>query len=316
MANRDRTVEHYARALSFRPDHPDNIVIEYRIGVLLTQRHDPGKPMVWRRAEGLEYFDRVLNNHQHEDFYTVEPAPRVRSPQVLTPSAGIKAGSILLNHHRDPEAAQDRYYQAMEALNSTYQRRRADWLARAPEEPDVNSPDWNPREQRVWESVEAKWDKRRADAERGDVFEEDSYEMSLTKVVVDAYAHSYEHSAGSGMAGLGRILEDFPDTPMARLAGKKLSELQNMFDQQLAKSVASSVDAIVLDAGDAGVLHAGQEVSLVVTRPPQESEKGTEDSEPPIANASDADSHISWLPILAGSIVFLLALTIWRSKKK
>jgi hypothetical protein len=50
MANRDRTVEHYARALSFRPDHPGNIVIEYRIGVLLTQRHDPGKPMVWRRA--------------------------------------------------------------------------------------------------------------------------------------------------------------------------------------------------------------------------------------------------------------------------
>ena len=262
MQNRDLVVEHYARALSYRPEHPENIVIEYRIGVLLSQRQDPGKPMVWRREEALEYFERVMSNYKHEDYYSVEPMDTLWSPQIMVPRAAVLAGSIELRYARDTEKAQDYYYQAIDALAYTYERRREDWL-KGPEPPERGI-DWGPREELNWRRTLEMWAERKEAAERGDIFGENSHEMAVAKASVEGYTSAYAGAhGGNWQAALEQVSLDFPDTPMARIAQAMLEAtlakhqrrvdkalVQSIGDKLAAKAGAASANATVANAAE------------------------------------------------------------------
>ncbi len=260
MQNRDLVVEHYARALSYRPEHPDNIVIEYRIGVLLSQRQDPGKAMVWRREEALEYFERVMSNYKHEDYYSVEPMDTLWSPQIMVPRAAILAGSIELHYAKDTGKAQDYYYQAIDALAYTYERRREDWL-KDPEPPERGI-GWGPREESSWRRALEMWAERKEAAERGDIFGENSHEMAVAKASVEGYASAYAGAhGGNWQAALEQVLSDFPDTPMARIAQSMLeatfAKHQHRVDNALLQSIddelAANTDAVSANATVADV---------------------------------------------------------------
>ena len=59
--NRDRAVEFYMQAMTYRPVHPDNVQIEFRIAQLLScafQREKGEKP---KYVEALEYYDRAAD---------------------------------------------------------------------------------------------------------------------------------------------------------------------------------------------------------------------------------------------------------------
>ena len=112
--DRDSRVKHMRKALSYRPNHPDNIVIEYRIGIELSQRWDPKYPQQKPlRNKALTVFERIMSKYNHMDYYSQHPVDRSYSPQLLVPEAAILAACLQRGVKRDSTKAREHLVFAM-----------------------------------------------------------------------------------------------------------------------------------------------------------------------------------------------------------
>ncbi|HUT35084.1 MAG TPA: hypothetical protein VNE39_16455 [Planctomycetota bacterium] len=225
---RDSAVAHLRQALAARPNHPDNIVLEFRIGISLSQHVDPGEfrapDFLARRekriAEALQVFEGILRKYKHMDYHerdSVILLGKYYRCATLVAEAAMQAAGCSPDH----EQIRKHEWTALECLNQTWERRKKDWLA-APPPPEVkeDSPFGGTLARAKWESRYRHWQQRKERAAKGDCL--DPIELELAKAAIRKYAYTVEKQGQAEvMRAMARIVEAFPGTPMAELAQER-----------------------------------------------------------------------------------------------
>ncbi|NQT92270.1 MAG: hypothetical protein HQ559_05880 [Lentisphaerae bacterium] len=254
--DRDTRLVHLRKALTIRPDNPDNLAIEFRIAVELSQRYGPKYPdQTPRRDEALVIYERLLKKYNHMDYYSPEPVDRSYAPQLMVPAAAVHLACLYRGLHDDSAKARDCLIFAMDCLKQTHEKRIEDWSnAPAPPKPDPNSRYGglsSPMEK--WEARLAYWKKRRQDAVEGNVL--GSLEMSLIRAEVRQFGYTFGPQKPYEVPVImGQIIKMFPDTPMARVAQEHISRANAMAEKELSKELQQrlenlpSLDSPELDA--------------------------------------------------------------------
>ena len=153
--DRDSRVEHMRNALKYRPKHPRNIVIEYLIGIELSQRIDPEHKQGPRHAEALPFFEGIIKKYKHMNYYRPDPTSSTNNPQLMVPHAAILAACLQRGVNRDSKTARNYTHFAMECFNQTYEKRIEDWKNKLP--PVLSGFNKGPLEQSKWKSRMEFW---------------------------------------------------------------------------------------------------------------------------------------------------------------
>ncbi|MCK4626157.1 MAG: hypothetical protein KAV00_12645, partial [Phycisphaerae bacterium] len=209
---------HLRKALLHRPNHPDNIAIEFKLaGHLENSVHAHNRERreaMW--AEARAVYERIAKNYNHMRYYTKYGPDAPRSPEVLVPFAAVMLG----NRHPDSIKGRQLHYRAMVCLKQTHDRRKKDWLNEpAPPPFDPESPfDGGEMGKAKWKSRMHAWRKRQEAAADGNVLT--AIEMYLVRAAAKGYVQ--RHEAQEAVTAMRKIISDFPGTPMARFASEQL----------------------------------------------------------------------------------------------
>ena len=232
--DRDTRLVHLREALTIRPDHRDNLDIEFRIAVELSQRYDPKYPdQTPRRDEAIVVYEGLLTKYNHMDYYSSEPVDRSYDPQTMVPQAAVHLAWLYQGPHGDSAKARDCLIRAMDCLKQTYEKRIEDWSsAPPPPKPDPNSPFVGLLGMGKWEWRMAQWNERRQDAADGNVL--GPLEMPVVKAAVRQYAYTYGRQKPYEVpAIMGEIVKLFPGTPMAKVAQEHTRRAMAMAEKDL-----------------------------------------------------------------------------------
>jgi hypothetical protein len=211
-------VKHLQRAIELRPDHPENIALEYRIGIALAQHGDPTDGSDPNPPDAIPWFEGILAKYNHMDYYEPRASTGSWDAQFLVPRAAVQLASILLG---DPAAAHRRreiLLKAMEDIQSTYDQRIEDWLSEPrPEPPHPALGGLDPMGK--WHNRQEEWLQRRQAAERGDVLHE--VEMRTVKAAVRQYGYTYgRQQPWEVRRAMQDIIDRFPNTPMGGVTSR------------------------------------------------------------------------------------------------
>ena len=215
----EKEIEILRKELAHRTNKPDNITVEYQLATLIRHRIDPKTHQYIVTDETRQIYERIVSKYNHMDYYSTDLPNHPRSEQIIIPECAVIAAS----YHKDEEKARWYYLKALECLNQTYLRRKKDWqTAQAPEKPSEDSPFGGPRETAKWESRMFRWQKRKQDAEQGNVLHK--FELEIMKRAVKSYLLSYLSAYGDKNHPSSnqdkirnarmKIMKDFPDTPI------------------------------------------------------------------------------------------------------
>lgn len=261
--DRNSRVSHLRKSLTYRPDHADNIDIEFQIAIELTQRFDPEydqeKP---DPIEGLPILKKISKQYEHMDYYRSGPPDSPHSPQLIVPRAAILEACIQRSHFKDDATARKRLYFAMECLEQTHQKRIDDW--RSEPKPAVDPKEENRivvlNKDGLWEEIKSEvgksqarlnaWQLRQERALRGEVFGKS--EMAIVKAAVRQYGYSYgPHNGAEVSSPMGEIIRSFPNTPMSQIAQGHIERANEMMLNKMDKGIdelfLKKMDEIPLD---------------------------------------------------------------------
>lgn len=244
---RDDKVEHLQAALKARPDHPDNIALEFEIASLLQTDTTGNQPIKPRAA--LAIYERILKTYHYDEYYRShyeEGDGGWKLRQSLFVQSAIQAGCIHSYVLRNPDKAREYLYSAIEMLNSTLQRRKADWL----NEPQLKAPQLAEIEKLLGREGERarlgyeysikQWMQRKEQAKNGDVLER--MELENARVAVKHYGLSYGNQPELVPVPMRRIIADFPDTPMARIAQEHIDRASELAEKRLSPENRSGTE--------------------------------------------------------------------------
>jgi hypothetical protein len=236
MPDSEREIERLRKELAHSKNNPNNIVVEYRLATLIRHRIDPQTQKYIVTDETRRIYEGIVSKYNHMDYYSADLPNHSRSKQIIVPESAVIAAS----YQKDKEKARQYHINAMECLNQTYLRRKKDWqTAQAPEKPSEDSPFGGPRETAKWESMMFRWQKRKQDAERGNVLHK--FELGITKSAVKSYLLSYlseyeDKNHPSSNQDIVRkakmkIMKDFPDTPISNYASEYSNIIVDVLDR-------------------------------------------------------------------------------------
>ncbi len=237
--HRDAKVEHLRKALSYRANHPDNIVIEYRIGILLGQFTDPAYNQGTHPREALAIFESILERYDHMDYYEMKGPKTISSPQAMVPRAHDHAANlIMILNPNDWARAREHLWQKMECMNQTYEKRKEDWqewLKLPPPKPrqDIDIRD-DPMEMGKFEGTMRWWEEQRRNVIEGNLFS--PHEMRYAESVVSQYAYEIvprPHKREMVPVYMNDIIRGFPDTPMARFAQEHIDRISETMRKKM-----------------------------------------------------------------------------------
>jgi len=204
-------VEHLKKALELRPDHPENIVIEYRIGVAIAQHSDPADIGVHDRSEAAVWFKGIVENYRHLDYYQDRASGRTWGADLLVPGAKVHLASLPDAMAPAPAQRREILISAMEDIESTYRKRLGRWLLAPEPKAGVMSPP------RKLPSQRAIWKERVEAARAGDVLHDS--ELQLTNEMVLQYAFTYgRQKVWEVRPIMQELIDRFPDTPIEQIA--------------------------------------------------------------------------------------------------
>mgnify|MGYP006924554437 CR=1 FL=1 len=235
-------VKYLKEALRSRPDHPENIVLEYRIGTAIAYQDDPSDRKPPDRSEAVEWLTSVANNYTHSDFYENRDSAGTWDPQFMVPRAKIQLASTTLAETDTRQLM----LSAMQDIDYTIQRRVVNWGS-APE--PVKSAMTNAKK---LPSQRAEWRKQIEAARSGEVL--GVRELQVADSVVRNFAYSFGPQRYWEVGPTMQIIIDrFPGTPLERIAqmyaddATKLTRnsAEHLFDESV-KSMTSLLQ--LLDA--------------------------------------------------------------------
>lgn len=219
------TIEHIQKAISYRPEHPDNIKLEYKMGVIYAQRENREKGQFPKRNDALKTFVEITEKYKHLDYYSNDPmeSDSIENNQMMVPRAAIHAASLTIGLERDHSQARAYAEKALDCINETFQKRKADWLsAPAPQEPTEITLQIMPRLERVWKGKLNSWNERKEKALQGEVLGQ--FETKYAEAAVRQYGYSFgeKQNLGDVMQAMAEIMQKYPDTPMAKIANENI----------------------------------------------------------------------------------------------
>jgi hypothetical protein len=154
-------------------------------------------------------------------YYKIGLCDSLSDMQLMVPLAAIHMACLNPVYQNRDEAKRWTHF-AMQCLAATYERRKSDWM-KGPSSrqlPEMPSP-WLTRGK--LEQRRKMWSERRERAASGDVFGE--LEMPVCEVAVRHYFYLVKgHDPGLAAISMGLIIKAFPDTPMAKIAQKKIGK--------------------------------------------------------------------------------------------
>jgi len=211
--DRDVRVEGLHRVVALHPGSPQNLILEFRIGILLGQNNDLRHGKRPDELLSLPIFEGIVQHYDHKAYYTTNPGDDSDSPELMVPQAALLAASTRTGKLNDGKKARELLVIAMKDLQWTWEKRRADWIA-APKpafNPIDESPEENARHIQIWEH-------RKHEAESGKV-DMGPYGKAIMEAVVRQYGLSYgPQHPGEVPAVMREIITLVPDTPMAQIA--------------------------------------------------------------------------------------------------
>lgn len=235
--DRDAKVEHLRNALALRPNDPENIKIEHRIVVLLSQVRDIARGQAPQPDEALREAERLLATYRHMAYYESQPPNSSSSAQMLVPETAILA-ACLSSGQGDPKQARRYLWQAMACLQQTWEARRKDWLAAPPPRELPLGTAGLPLDSDA-EKFGAKyriWQEHRRKAQEGDCF--GPLEMVITKAAVRQYGYSFgPHKAQEVPLPMVEVIRAFPGTPMARIAQEHIDRSASLMLRDILKEI-------------------------------------------------------------------------------
>jgi len=308
--HRDAKVEHLRKALSYRPNHPDNIVIEYRIGIELSQREDP------KFREALAIFENIVERYDHMDYYEMEGPDTIYSPQAMVAHAHTLAASLHRMLYKDSTKAREHLWRAMECMKQTYERRKEDWLnLPPPPRPREDSPFGGPREMSKWKYRMDFWKQRKEEAAAGNVFSRD--EVLYAEAAVRQYGYSFgPHKPEMVPVDMNEIIRHFPDTPMARIAQGHIDRISETMREKILEEPILDDKVIMAPSVEKAEEEPSVEAKLVETETEKTLEVGEEQ---PAAGKTEVSRQITtyiWVSVIAAvAIVIVLYLAFSRRRR-
>jgi len=308
--DRDSKVEHLRKALTYRPDHLENIAIEFSIGIELSQRDEP------RPAEAMAVFERILATYRHMDYYSADPDNRYDSMQFLVPEAAVLAACIARGPNQNPRKAQEYLLQAMEHMNETYQKRIEDWKDARPQalSPLELKLESGRREESKRESQKHFFEQRRNAAANGNVL--GSWEMTMVDAAVRQFGYSHgKQSPGETIVVMRIIVDKFPGTPMAKVA-------QHYSDKALARLDKELLDAVperIMSVPPLSALNAETQpttLSPSPTPPPGRDSQSNAQKTPGLAATITASLRTHYYAWLAGTAAVTILVVVVRYARK
>jgi hypothetical protein len=242
--DRDSKIEHLEKALELRPDHPDNLAIEFRIAVLMSQNYDPEHPLPMRRRDAVNVYQHILDTYDHMAYYKIGLSDSLSDMQLMVPLAAIHMASLNpVDQNRD-EAKRWTHF-AMQCLAATYERRKSDWM-KGPSSrqlPEMRPP-WLTRGK--LEQRRKMWSERRERAVTRDVF--GKLEMTVAEAAVRQYLYSSSGHGSLVAIRVGQIIKEFPETPMAKIAQRKIGKARPFLLEDAGKSALRDLKMQPLDS--------------------------------------------------------------------
>jgi len=305
--NRESAIEHFHEALTYRPDHPENLAIEFTIGIELSQRKPP------RPSEAMIVFEHILATYTHMDYYSERPVNSSGSMQFMMPKAGVLVANLMLGAKQNPQKAQEYLLRAMEQMNETYQKRIKDWSDVQPVD------DRNPFSDIVddmkaakRQSVEHIYEQQRAAAAKGNVFS--SLEMVTVEEAVRQYGYSHgRHRPEVAIVVMREIIDRFPGTPMAKVAQGHIDKALAMLDQERLDDLAEKITYIPPPEPNT----ATQPTTPSPTPPPGRDSK-PKSQDPSLATTLTASLRAhpyAWLTVLA-AIAVAAGVVLYSRKRR
>lgn len=213
--------DHIAKALSYRPDHPDNIRLEYKMAVAMSQYRAPGDKRPMRRREALKIYEKLIDTYDHMQYYNKWPKSSIGHPGIMVPRAAVHAAGLANILYDDELKARKYAEKAMKCLQETHEKRMQDRLNEPPpREVKLNNPFGGKLAVAKWKSRMEMWEQRQKDAKKGNVF--GNFEMRIVKAAVRQYGYSFGRPQGFAdvVSAMSNIVRDYPDTPMSKIASE------------------------------------------------------------------------------------------------
>ncbi len=309
---------HIAKALSYRPDHPDNILLEYKMAVAMSQYRTPGDERPLRRGEALKIYEKIINTYDHMQYYTKRPGSGIEHPGIMVPRAAVHAAGLANILYDDEPKARKYAEKALECLQETYKKRRNDILnERRPQRPPK---DENPVMGANFDNQLKYWEQRQKDVqEGGDVF--GNFEMAVTKVAVRQYGYSFGPPQGIAdvASAMSNIIRDYPDTPLSKIAIEYIDRAKNITISEIDEDFFETLDEIpqpttIDTAGsDAGLL----DISEKNTVKSQDLVPVEGVVQPPVEKNIQPAKRWSIITVLiVVVVVVILAFAVFKTSKK
>jgi len=316
-ADRDSRVLHLRKALSLRPNDPANIAIEFQIGIELSQRIDPEHKQGPRPAEALPVFEHILAEYRHMDYYDKRPMDRSNSPQLMVPWAAILVACLDRKLDRDSTKARELLISAMEMFEQTYDRRVDDW---ANEPPEPRPRDDDPFRGGAigiskWESRRHSWEQRKKDAAEGNVF--GPLEMAIVGAAVRQFGYSFGPQQPFEVPPvMGRVVEMFPGTPMAKVAEEHIRRASELAEKDLLKELSKNVENLPSQPDPEPVAEADGPAELPGSPPAPVTARRPHEGSWRLPAPSDGRRYYWALGLAAiGVLMIPLVLSVYRRRR-
>ncbi len=253
------------KALTYRPNDPENIRLEYKMAVAMSQYRKQGEERPQRLDEALKLYQRVLDDYSHMDYYSRNPqdSDSIESPQMMMPRAAIHVSSIMRGLSGDYIGSREYAEKAMDYLNQTFKKRKADWLESPKPQQGAYDHLFDPPSSLFRDNLSPydrkvkNWEENIRKAKEGDIF--GKHEIATTMAAVSEYGYSFgeKQDIGDVILAMNNIIEKYPDTPMSKIALQYIDHAKNKVLSELDKDIMDNVfeahpidENIITSAGD------------------------------------------------------------------
>jgi hypothetical protein len=248
-------VENLKRALAIRPNHPGNIVLEYRIGVALSQHGDPASGTGPNPREAIPWFEGILKHYKQETYHENIPPGGSWDAQLLIPKAAVHLASIhVLTGKSDPQAMRDILLTGLDAADYTYQKRKEAWANQPPPpspEEVKNHPDRHfmllheDRGGKIAMQYE-NWQRRQEAVAKGEILNDT--EMLAVRSAVSHYGYAGgPQKPWEVEPAMRELIERYPNTQIAQVAQRHIEQAAEMTRKLAGEIIArgTDLDAVV-----------------------------------------------------------------------
>lgn len=258
-ANRDLAVQYYQQALAARPEHPDNMKLEYHVIQLLMQM-DPSNGDSPRYESAFTELEAFVQRYEDAPEFSLDPAEEVYAPSVLLPRAAIHAGDLSNMLHQDAARARGYYEVAMRSLAELQDYREQSYSTLSPPAREEFDEPGTPEavSERRYQAAVATYERRMESLANAAVLPENSIESDLGRNAVKQFAGSFKNFE-EAREELVRIATEYAGTPMAQTANDIINSAKNEAAGDAAtdgeeKSEESYVSGQNASAGDGGAV--------------------------------------------------------------